>query len=136
MNTPSTRTIYLAGGIHGLRDSQCKAWRDHATTVLCRAGFAVLDPLRRDYRGREDSFVRDLVRFDLFDVSRATHVLVNVCRPSWGTAMELAYSRMLPGRRIVVAFGASPPRSPWLTYHCDAFADDLTGALAALGAVQ
>jgi len=41
--------IYLAGGINGLSDQECREWREKAKGLL--PGHAILDPMDRDYRG-------------------------------------------------------------------------------------
>lgn len=42
--------VYLCGPINGCTDDQCKNWREAAKQVLSDT----VDPMRRDYRGRED----------------------------------------------------------------------------------
>ena len=45
------RTVYLCGGINGLTDGECNDWRTMAKEQI--KGHEFLDPMRRDYRGRE-----------------------------------------------------------------------------------
>lgn len=104
--------IYLAGGIHGLNDSDAKDWRQAAKDTLQHE---TLDPMRRDYRGREDESVTDIVHGDLDDIDACDVVLAMCTRPSWGTAMEVHYATGVAGISVhaVVSEG---PVSPWLRY--------------------
>lgn len=75
--------------------------------------------MRRDYRGKEDESVNEIVAGDLEDIKSSMFVLVNATRPSWGTAMELVYAKtMTPIGRCVVAFVGDARVSPWLRSHC------------------
>jgi nucleoside 2-deoxyribosyltransferase len=112
--------VYLAGPIFGCTDQECKAWRREATRLLRGHGHEALNPMDRDYRGREDGSAAVLVNDDLKDLYAADAMLVNAERPTWGTAMEIAYFARSPVRRtpaIVHAFGAPDPASPWLRAH-------------------
>jgi nucleoside 2-deoxyribosyltransferase len=107
--------IYLCGGINSLSDNQAKGWREKAKEILHAIGHETLDPMRRDYRGKEDQNVDDIVLGDIDDIGASNWILVNAERPSWGTAMELVYAFML--RKHVVAFVGDAKPSPWLVYH-------------------
>lgn len=123
------KTVYLCGGINGLSDADCKDWRAEAIATLCPL-FYVLDPMRRDYRGRESENVKAIVSGDLFDIQASDIVLVNAARPSWGTAMELVYAkRDFGGGKFVVAFNLPEHPSPWLVWHTDARYPELAAAL-------
>jgi hypothetical protein len=93
-------SVYLCGGINGLSDADCRDWRAIASEALAARGIRVLDPMVRDYRGREDECVNEIVEGDKADIRQSDILLVNACRPSWGTAMEimLAYSA---GKKVV-----------------------------------
>jgi nucleoside 2-deoxyribosyltransferase len=121
------RRIYLAGPINGCTDEEANGWRDQVRAAL--TGWDILDPMSRDYRGREGENAAAIVVGDKEDISASDVVLVNATRPTWGTAMELhhAYTR----RKRIVAFGTTVP-SPWLVYHCDSIHPTLAGALAEL----
>lgn len=106
-------TTYLCGGINGLSDSECTNWRDRAKELLKGK---TLDPMRRDYRGKEDQCVREIVWRDLWDILRSRRILVNATRPSWGTAMEIVYAWLL--RKRIYAFTEGAKVSPWLRFHC------------------
>lgn len=105
--------IYLCGGINGLSDAECRDWREVAKEQLkCDT----LDPMRRDYRGKEDGSVYEIVRGDLVDIRDSDYILVNATRPSWGTAMEIVYAFTM--RKPIIAFAGTARVSPWLRYHC------------------
>lgn len=109
-------TVYLAGPINGCTDEQATGWRDRARRVLQASGYMVFDPMARDYRGRENENAAAIVEGDLSDIRACSHMLVNVERPSWGTAMEIALASRVHGKRVV-GFGAGDRPSPWLLYH-------------------
>lgn len=111
-------TVYLCGGINGLSDAQCKDWREVAKSILTPSGVATLDPMRRDFRGKEAESVREIVDGDLRDIALSDVVLVNASRPSWGTAMEVVYAKKDHRPPVIYAFGAGHTPSPWLVYHC------------------
>jgi nucleoside 2-deoxyribosyltransferase len=115
-------TVYLAGPIFGCDDAECRGWRDQAKHFLGGA-IKTLDPMWRDYRGREAANATDIVLGDLRDILESDVVLANVARPSWGTAMEIAIASRFG--KLVFAFGACEPISPWLTHHCEFIHTDL-----------
>lgn len=121
-------TIYLGGGIIGLADTECKAWREAAKELL--PDWKCLDPLRRDYRGKEGTIDPALVvSDDLFDIDCSDALLVNALRPSWGTAMEIRYA--YEKSKKIVAFGCNPKHF-WLEFHCTQIVPGLEEAIAAL----
>jgi hypothetical protein len=99
-------SVYLCGGINGLNDAACKDWRQIARDTLIpgpgRSRFSVLDPMARDYRGREDECVAEIIDGDKRDIFESDLLLVNASRPSWGTAMEIMFAWSL--RKPIVAF--------------------------------
>jgi len=109
--------VYLAGAIRGCTDEECKGWREKAKALL--VGCEILDPMARDYRGREMYNVRAIVEGDLKDIGDSDVLLVNANRDSWGTPMEVVYASRIMGKRVV-AFSAKIP-SPWLVYHAEIF---------------
>lgn len=111
------RTIYLCGPINGCTDADAMDWRDAAVKCLADV-FAVLDPMRRDYRGREADHVAALVEADKADIRASDVVLVNANRPTWGTAMEVLYAYE-QGKRVVAFCGGTV--SPWLRYHAEVY---------------
>jgi hypothetical protein len=111
-------TTYLCGGINGLTDAECKDWREVAKSLL---DGDTLDPMRRDYRGREYESANEIVMNDLEDIKASDYMLVTATRPSWGAAMEIVYAKTLAPRdglaRCVVAFVGDARISPWLQSH-------------------
>lgn len=104
--------VYLCGGINGLTDDQAVTWRERAKDLLhCET----LDPMRRDFRGREDECVNDIVLGDKADIKLSNALLVNAERPSWGTAMEIVYA--FTAGKTIVAICPSDTISPWLRFH-------------------
>lgn len=108
------KTLYLAGPINGCSDDEARGWRE---TVKARLSglYEFLDPMDRDYRGKERGHAQDIVNGDVADILRADAILVYAERASWGTAMELVYARML-GKPVYAIYGGYEP-SPWLEYH-------------------
>jgi nucleoside 2-deoxyribosyltransferase len=119
------KPVYLCGGINGLSDSACKDWREYAKTRLLATS---LDPMRRDYRGKEDESVNEIVKGDLDDIEESGVILVNATAPSWGTAMEIVYAFGLA--KPVVAFAGDVRISPWLRYHSTKITRDVDKAVA------
>lgn len=117
--------VYLAGAIFKADDQQANAWRDEATRFLSAVGIRAVNPMRRDYRGREHIDPHALVMADLHDIETCDALLVNASKPSWGTAMEVffAHQNDVP----VVAFCYSA-RSPWLVHHCQHIESSLAEA--------
>lgn len=117
--------IYLAGPIFGRDDSEALDWRREVTAELGPA--LVIDPMRRDYRGRE--WLHDeIVALDKADIASASVVLAMATAPSWGTAMEVLFAWE---RRIPVVAIASWPVSPWLVHHAAVVVDNLEEAVTA-----
>lgn len=104
--------VYLCGPINGCTDEECKDWREEAKNQFPNA----IDPMVRDYRGREDECYKEIVQGDKLDVLRSDIVLVNYDRPSVGTAMEIffAYQNRVP---VIVVAKEGTKISPWLRYH-------------------
>ena len=110
------KSVYLCGGINGLSDEDATDWREATKEELSEL-FEFLDPMRRDYRGREAECVDEIVEGDLIDVINSNIILVNAVRPSWGTGMELFFAATM-GKCIVTVCPSDKP-SPWLVKHSD-----------------
>lgn len=106
---------YLCGPINGCTDAQCKNWREMAKANLSET----LDPMRRDYRGREGDFTNEIVEGDKADIDQCGALLVNYDKPSVGTSMEILYAweHKIP---VIVVAAAGTSISPWLKYHSTA----------------
>lgn len=107
-------TIYLCGPINGCTDSECKDWREAAKTALPECEF--LDPMRRDYRGREDECAEEIVEGDIADIDASDLLLVNAPSPSWGTAMEVFYAYRT-SKTVAMVCPQEAKISPWQRFH-------------------
>ena len=122
-------TIYLAGPINGCTDAEALDWRNDLTERL--KGHNVISPMTRDYRGKEDENVEDIVNGDKADI-RASDLVVAYCPfPSVGTSMEVLYA-WNRGKRIVVYAPEGTSISPWLRFHSDAVVFSPEDVLAAI----
>lgn len=124
------RTVYLAGPIHGMTDLECKHWRNEATALLGIHDVDVLDPMARDFRGREDEVADEIVEADKHDIEHCAVVLVNASQAGWGTAMEVFYANSL-GKQVI-AFTDAESISPWLRCHTSAIFGTLHEAIAGI----
>lgn len=119
--------IYLAGPINGCTDAEANDWR----SAVKKLHGDVLDPMARDYRGKETEAVNAIVEGDKADIDACDGVLVWFERPSVGTSMEVLYA-WERGKPVVVVNRSGKPASPWLTYHARAVCSSASEALAAL----
>jgi len=103
-------------------------WRDCARKHLP----SVIDPLDRDYRGRElhPGAAAEIVEGDKAAIDACSAVLVYFEGPSVGTAMEILYAWQLKIPVIVVNAAGRP--SPWLVYHATQIVICLGDAFRAL----
>lgn len=126
--------VYLCGGINALSDSDAKDWREAVKTELA-GQFTFLDPMRRDYRGREaePGIPEEIVRGDRDDIQASGIILVNANKPSWGTGMELFMAHGLNKYIITVCDSAKP--SPWLVFHSNILVCSFAEAFAELRAI-
>lgn len=124
------KTIYLCGPINGRPDSECRDWRE---TVKKRWDGECLDPMRRDYRGREQEpgIAAHIVAGDIADIEACDAVLVYFDKPSVGTSMEVLLAHQM-GKPIVIIDASEKPLSPWLTHHASSITKHLSVALACL----
>ena len=109
-----TKKVYLCGPINGCTDEECKDWREMLKQRLGED--SCVDPMRRDYRGREDDCVEEIVELDKIDILECDSLIVNYDKPSVGTSMEVLYAWM--HHKIIIVVCAPDTRiSPWLRYH-------------------
>lgn len=129
MNAVQPKRIYLCGPIMDCCEQESKNWRQRAKERLA-GRFIMLDPMRRDFRDNEIDSANEIVEFDLQDVRDADILLVNYCKPSIGTAMEVFYAAHDLGR-FVIAFSPFPFKdlSPWMVRYCTKILPDLDAAL-------
>ena len=101
------RTVYLAGPMEHVSESDAKGWRDIATWQLNQADVYTLDPTRRIHNF-EKRYMKRIFELDLRDIQECDLVLVNLDNPTvakHGTAMEVFYASYVL-RKPVVAFKA------------------------------
>lgn len=122
--------VYLCGPINGRSDADCKDWRERAKALL---NCDTLDPMARDFRGKEASNVTAIVEGDLADIKQCDALLVRYDRPSVGTSMEIliAYMNSMP---VHIFTGERGPLSPWLVYHATEIHETIEEACEALNA--
>lgn len=123
-------TVYLCGPINGCGDSECNDWRTEAKNHF----LSTLDPMRRDYRGREDDCVSEIVTLDKVDVSCSDVILAMCPRPSVGTSMEIFFAWTL-GKPVYVVAPTGAPVSPWLRYHSTRVCKSLNEAIEAIKSI-
>jgi nucleoside 2-deoxyribosyltransferase len=120
--------IYLSGPIMDEDKGIARQWRDVARSLLS-PHFKILDPMRRNLRDREVDSANEIVEFDLQDIRDAEIILVNYCKPSIGTSMEVFYASHNLGK-FVVAFSPFSFRecSPWMVRYCTKILPNLEAA--------
>lgn len=118
---------YLCGPINGCTDEECKDWREAAKKELSDT----VDPMVRDYRGREDECMKEIVELDKKDIDGCQALLVNYDKPSVGTSMEVFYA-WTQGKFIVVVAKKETKLSPWLKYHSSIIVDSFKAAFQIL----
>lgn len=108
------KKIYLCGPIMDTTEGEAKAWRTIAKEKLA-GRFLLLDPMRRNFRDNEVDSANEIVEFDLQDIRDADLLLVNYCKASIGTAMEVFYASHVLGK-FVISFSPHQFKdcSPWM----------------------
>lgn len=119
----SQKIVYLCGAINGCSDEECKDWRS-----LIKSKFNCLDPMVRDYRGKEESNYKEIVELDKKDIDDSSILLVNYIKPSVGTSMEILYA-FERNKLIFIVVPKGIPISPWLRYHSHNIFESFEGAI-------
>ena len=112
--TIERKIVYLSGPIMDEHEGTARRWRTVAKERL-QAYFGLLDPMRRQFVDRQVDSANEIVEFDLQDIRDCDIVLVNYCKPSIGTSMEVFYAAHDLGK-FVVTFSPFAFRdcSPWM----------------------
>ena len=110
--------VYLSGPIMDEIAGDAADWRNAAKQAL-GSKFAILDPMRRNFKDREVDSANEIVEFDLQDVREADILLVNYNKASIGTSMEVFYAAHDLGK-FIVAFSPFDfaSCSPWMVRYC------------------
>jgi hypothetical protein len=126
------KTVYLCGPINGCSDDEATNWREEVKSALGDR-FQFLDPMRRDYRGRElePGIAHEIVSGDKADLEETDIVLAFCPKPSVGTSMEVFLFWEMGGQVVIVH--PEPHPSPWLIEHSDRI---FTGFDEALSYIQ
>jgi nucleoside 2-deoxyribosyltransferase len=120
--------IYLAGPINACTDSEAKGWRQIAAEHLTKVcNFQIIDPMSRDYRGKEHCDYKEIVEQDKLDIQNADYILAYCPKPSVGTSMEIFYASSVLNKPVIVI--APAPMSPWIIYHAEVLCTNLEDAL-------
>lgn len=129
------KKIYLCGPINGRTDADCRNWREQVKASWISG--ETLDPMRRDYRGRElePGIAAEIVAGDLEDLHNCDALLAFVDKPSFGTAMEIFYVKHDLKKPVVVIDATGLPLSPWLVHHADVIVATVDEAIAKLGSL-
>lgn len=124
------RTVYLCGPIMDASPEDSAVWREKAK-MLFPERFTLLDPMRRNFKDREVDSANEIVSFDLQDIADSDIVLVNYCKPSMGTAMEVFHASFNLGK-FVIAFSpfSFQDCNPWMVRFCTKILKDLDTAVA------
>jgi hypothetical protein len=113
----SAGSVYLCGPINGCSDDEATTWREWFKANVPRVAF--VDPMVRDYRGKESEEYREIVDLDKRDIRGVDVVVVMYVKPSVGTSMEVFFAWTL-GIPVVVIDESGKPLSPWMRYHASA----------------
>lgn len=124
--------VYLGGPINGCTDEEANGWRTEAKRLLEGLAHTCVDPMRRDYRGREmePGVAEEIVDGDKRDIDSCDLILMNCPKPSVGSSMEVLYA-WERDKRVVVVHPEDDKPSPWLVYHSDAIYPSVREALNA-----
>lgn len=112
--------FYLGGPINGCTDDEASGWREEVKPLIEAAGHDWLDPMDRDYRGRElePGIAEEIVELDKQDIGECDVLLMNCPKPSVGTSMEVMYG-WLRGKSVICVVPEGSHPSPWLVYHSE-----------------
>jgi len=125
------KLVYLCGPIQGCSDYEAWDWREKVKGWGKRnSALKFLDPMRRDYRGKENDLCEEIIKMDKADIAAASIVLVNYPSDKQafiGSSMEILYA-FERGKIVVVVAPKDVPISPWMKYHSHFILDDFESA--------
>jgi Nucleoside 2-deoxyribosyltransferase len=119
-------SAYLCGPINGCTDEEANGWRSKVKSLWPGK---TIDPMRRDYRGREAQMYREIVELDKIDIQAASCLIVSYDKPSVGTSMEVFIAYSL-GKPVVIVAAPHTVISPWLHYHSHAIVTSYEAAVS------
>jgi nucleoside 2-deoxyribosyltransferase len=131
-------SVYMAGPINGCTDEEAFGWRRMLKEKYGGIGIRWVDPLDRDYRGRERSNWEDIVDNDIIAIRKSDAMLAYLWKkdqPYFGTSMEFVYAKFfgIPIVAIMTDSGititgdklkdeirrSGATFHPWIQYHCE-----------------
>lgn len=121
--------VYLCGPINGCSDDEAMTWREWFKQNPSATEFCFVDPMKRDYRGREVEDYREIVELDKKDVREVDALVVMYTQPSVGTSMEIFFAWTI-GKPVILINESNKPLSPWMRYHATAIVRTKELALA------
>lgn len=140
--------MYLAGPINGCTDEEAFGWRRDIKKELAQQQIEWIDPLDRDFRGKEVLNYMDIVENDLEAIRKSDIVLAYLWKenqPYFGTSMEIMYAHMIgvpvvsvmpfptltvKGDKLKKELGGENPNfHPWIKYHSKSVVATLPDAL-------
>ena len=134
--------VYLAGPINGCTEDECTNWREEVVKKVHmlleekeQKDFLTLDPMRRDFRGKEGDHTEEIVEGDLVDIQNSSLVLANTWQYTVGTSMEIFYAKHVLRKKVLIIHPPGKSVSPWLKYHSDFIVNDLDSAAAVIVAL-
>ena len=103
---------------------------DETYKAYLARGCEYSDPMRRNFKDREVDSANEIVSFDLQDIAESDILLVNYCKPSVGTAMEVFHASYNLDK-FVIAFSPFPFKecNPWMIRFCTKILPDLETAV-------
>lgn len=109
------KKVYLAGPIHNQTDEVCNGWR---SIFHKEKDFIWLDPMRRDYRGKEVIHTVDIVEKDKEDINNSDAIVAKCDPIGIGTSMEIIFAYTL-GIPVISIMTPAPGKiiHPWIAYH-------------------
>ena len=122
-----TQKIYLCGPIMAVGENEAKSWRETAKWKLSHQ--VCLDPIRRNFRDDEIMSANEIVEFCLRDIDEADIILVNYCKPSIGTSMEVFRAAQLGKCIIAFTHLKREEMSAWMVKYCTRILPSLDDAV-------